>query len=161
MAEVRLQEELAKSKAEVQRLRERLSTGMPTVHKDLSLVSLIPKWSGAATGISLEEFFSSIEGSTKIGCWEYRDLLQVAALKLTDGAKLFYSTCPELHSENVTWETFKEVFRKRYKDINTDQFHFMKLQTARQGKNEDPQQFADRCRALSQKILCRVNDPLA
>ena len=85
----------------------------------------------------------------------------MAALKLTDGAKLFYSTCPELHSENVTWEKFEEVFRKWYKDVHTDQFHFMKLQTARQGKNEDPQQFADRCRALSQKILCGVNDPLA
>ena len=85
----------------------------------------------------------------------------MAALKLTDGAKQFYSTCPELHSENVTWETFKEAFRKRYNDVHTDQFHFMKLQTTRQGKNEDQQKFADRCRALSQKILCRVNGPLA
>ena len=85
----------------------------------------------------------------------------MAALKLTHGAILFHSTCPELHSENVTWETFKEVFRKRYKYVHTDQFHFMKLQTARQGKNEDSQPFADRCRALSQKIMCGVNDPLA
>ena len=51
MTEVRSREELAESKAEVQRLRERLSIGMPTVRKDLSLVSLIPKWSGADTGI--------------------------------------------------------------------------------------------------------------
>jgi hypothetical protein len=28
----------------------------------------------------------------------------------------------------------------------------MKLQTARQGRNETPQEFADRCRGLAQKI---------
>jgi hypothetical protein len=37
----------------------------------------------------------------------------------------------------------------------------MNLQTARQNKNESPQEFADRCRALAQKIVCKVNDPLA
>ena len=67
----------------------------------------------------------------------------MAALKLTDGSKLFYSMCPELRLENVTWEKFKEMFRKRYKDVRADQFHIMKLWMARQGKNEDPQQFTD------------------
>jgi hypothetical protein len=57
----RLQAELAEAKAEVQRLRERVYVGTPTVHKDLSLISLIPKWSGAETGIPLEEFLSVIE----------------------------------------------------------------------------------------------------
>jgi hypothetical protein len=33
----------------------------------------------------------------------------------------------------------------------------MKLQTARQGKNESPQEFADRCRGLSQKVMCKVS----
>jgi hypothetical protein len=37
----------------------------------------------------------------------------------------------------------------------------MRLQTARQGRNETPQEFSDRCRALSQKILCKVDNPLA
>ena len=37
----------------------------------------------------------------------------------------------------------------------------MKLQTARQGTNETPQEFEDRCRAVSQKIICKVDDPLA
>ena len=41
----RLQAELAEAKAELQRLRERVPVGTPTVHKDLSLISLIPKWS--------------------------------------------------------------------------------------------------------------------
>jgi tRNA A37 N6-isopentenylltransferase MiaA len=37
----------------------------------------------------------------------------------------------------------------------------MKLQTARQGKNESPQEFAERCRALVQKITCKVGEPVA
>jgi hypothetical protein len=31
---------------------------------------------------------------------------------------------------------------------------------ARQGKNESPQEFADRCRALAQRITCQVGDPV-
>jgi len=63
MAEAELRAELAKTKAELQRLKERISLGPPTVHKDLSLISLIPKWSGSETGIPLQEFLSSIESS--------------------------------------------------------------------------------------------------
>jgi len=35
----------------------------------------------------------------------------------------------------------------------------MQLQTARQRRNEGPQEFADRCRALAQKIVCKLDDP--
>jgi hypothetical protein len=35
------------SKAEVKGLRERLSVRTPTVHKDFSLISLVPKWFGS------------------------------------------------------------------------------------------------------------------
>ena len=37
----------------------------------------------------------------------------------------------------------------------------MKLQTARQGENEGPQEFADRCRGLAQKIIVKTDDPVA
>jgi hypothetical protein len=119
---------------------------MPTVHKDLLLISLIPKWSRLEAGVPLEEFFSSIEGSAKIGCWEQSDKIRIAILKLTGAAKLFYNGCPELHTEDVTWDKFKDAF----KDAHSDQFHFMQLQTVRQKKNESPRVFADRRRALAQ-----------
>jgi len=35
------------------------------------------------------------------------------------------------------------------------------LQTARQAKGEDPQSFADRCRQLAGKIICKVEHPVA
>ena len=57
MTDARLQAELAESKNEIQRLRERLSMDTPTVHKDLSLISLVQKWSGLESAVPLEEFF--------------------------------------------------------------------------------------------------------
>ena len=54
---VHLQAELLEAKAEVHRLRKRMSLGVPTAHKDLSLVALMPKWSGQESSVSLEEFF--------------------------------------------------------------------------------------------------------
>jgi hypothetical protein len=140
---------------------ECLSTGMPTVHKDLSLISLIPKWSGLEAGVPLEGFFSSTEGSAQIECWEQSDKIRIAVLKLTGAAKLFYNRCPELHTEDVNWDKFKDAFNQRFKDTHSDQFHFMQLQTARQKKNESPRDFRDGCRGLTQKVMCKVDDPAA
>jgi hypothetical protein len=161
MAEVRLQMEFAERKAELQRLSERVSVGALAVHKDLSLISLVPKWLGLESGIPLEEFISSIEGAARVGFWEDSDRLQVTILRLTDAAKQFYNGCLEVHSQGVTWQTFKDVFMRRFCDTHTDQYHFMLLQTARQGRNESPQDFADRCRALSQKLVCKTEDHVA
>jgi len=78
-----------------------------------------------------------IESAAKIGRWHLSDCLQIAALKLTDSDRTFHNTCVDLHAEGGTWERFREV--------HTDQYHFMRLQTSRQAKNEGPQEFADRC----------------
>jgi hypothetical protein len=160
MAE-RLQAELAEAKSEVLRLRERLSLGAPVVHKDLSLVSLIPKWSGSESATTLEDFIASVESAARIGRWQDRDFFEISLLKLTDAAKVFCQGCAELHTQEASWQKFKEAFRQRFKDVHTDYHHYMRLQTARQGKNESPQEFADRCRALAQKITCRVDHPIA
>jgi len=66
-SESRLKLELSEAQNEIQRLRGQLALGPPTFHKDLSLISLISKWSASESAISLEEFFSSIEGSARIG----------------------------------------------------------------------------------------------
>ena len=64
--------------------------GALIVHKDLSLVTLVPKWSGSDSSIALEEFLSSIESAAKIGHWSDLDKREIVVLKLTDSAKLFY-----------------------------------------------------------------------
>ena len=91
MAEAQLRAELADTKAELQHLKERISVGTPTVHEDLSLISLIPKWSGSETGIPLHEFLSSIESSGRMGLWQDADRLEIAILGLSDVAKQFYN----------------------------------------------------------------------
>ena len=53
------------------------------------------------------------------------------------------------------------MFRQRFRDLHNDQFHYMKLHTARRNRGESPQDFADRCRALVQKIVCKFDDPVA
>ena len=161
MAEAQLRTELAETKAELQRLKEPISVGKPTIHKDLSLISLIPKWSESETGIPLKEFLSSIKSSGRMGLWQKADKLEIAILRLSDVAKEFYNGCLELHTPDVTWQKFKDVFKHRFRDTHTDQYHFMRLQTARHSRNESIQEFADRCRALAQKIVCKVDDPVA
>ena len=135
--------------------------GTPTVHKDLSLVSLIPKWSGSEAETPLEEFLSTIEATARIGKWQEVDKLEVATLILAGTTKIFFNSCLDLHVEDVTWDKFKKMFRDRFRDVHTDQFHFTNLQTARQMKNESPQAFADCCRILAQKILHKTSDPVA
>jgi len=150
----RLQAELAETKAELQRLRERVSVGTPTVHKDISLISLIPKWPGQETGILWKNSYPWSR-SARIGLWEE---LQIAALRLTDVTRQLYNRFLEWHSPGATWQKFKDEFRRRISDTHTHQYRFMKLHTARQVRNETHQEFADRCRALAQKTVCKVHD---
>jgi len=159
MADARLQAQLLEAKKEIQRLKEIVSPATtPTIHKDLLLISVIPKWSGSDAIVTLEEFLESIESSGRIGRWTENDQREVAVLKLTGSAKLFYQCCDELHEPGATWQRFKQAFRRRYKDVHTDQYHFTKLQTARQAQNERPQQFADRCKSLAQKVMLKSDD---
>jgi hypothetical protein len=90
MIESRIQSDLAQVKGEIQRLSERLYVGPTTVHKDLSLISLVPTWSGPQSAATLEEFFASVEAPGKLGGCEKNDQREIAVLRLKGAAKLFY-----------------------------------------------------------------------
>jgi hypothetical protein len=60
MMDARWQAELLETKNELQRLKEHMSMGTPTVHKDLFLISVIPKWSGSDSTITLERIWNLI-----------------------------------------------------------------------------------------------------
>ena len=70
--------------------------------KDLSLVSLVPKWSGSDTALPIQEFFEIIEDTAKLGSWSEADQILVFALKLTDAARAYYSVTPELRDPAIT-----------------------------------------------------------
>jgi len=90
MADARLKTELTEAKAEIQRLKDRISAGTPTVHIELSLITLVSKWTGSDAAVTLEEFLSSNETSARIGRWKEADKLEIALLKLAGPAKTFY-----------------------------------------------------------------------
>ena len=100
MSQERLQAELLEAKKEIERLKERASKGSTqAVNKDLSLISVIPKWLGSDDTVTIEEFLESIEAAAKIGRWNDNHLREVAVLRLTVSAKLFYKFCDELHEK--------------------------------------------------------------
>ena len=89
-------------------------------YKDLSLVSLVPRWSGGESADPIQEFFNTIEGSAAIGNWTQADMKQVCALKLTDAARAIYSASPELRSPNTTWQDFNTRSAKAVNLIAAD-----------------------------------------
>jgi hypothetical protein len=93
MQEPSLQAQLAEFKAKVARLRDRLSVGDPTVHKDLSLVSLVHRWTGTDSASPLEEFLNSIDSAAELGRWTAQDCVRVATLKIAGATRSFYNTC--------------------------------------------------------------------
>jgi hypothetical protein len=110
MAESRLQAELAQTKLELHQLKERMEIGAVTVHKDLSLVLLIPRWSGSDSMVFLEEFFSITGSSAKISNWKQTDQLQIVILKLCGSVKTFCQGCAELHTKETNWQMLRKHF---------------------------------------------------
>jgi len=153
-----LQKLVESLQTEIKTLREQVNSGRPTVPNDLSLICLIPKWSGTETSISVDEYFELVESTAKIGNWSDSDRKQITVLKLTDVARAFYSSNRDLRSTTITWEDFKLKFLDRFRDVRSDQYHFTKLQRARQLKDETPQIFLDRCRSLAMKTAPKVED---
>jgi hypothetical protein len=79
--------------------------------------------------------------ATEISCGYWvtgtkKTKVRVATLKSVDAARAFYDATPELHSKDVTWNTFKKGFQDWFKEDRTDQFHFSNLHRAHQAQNE-------------------------
>jgi hypothetical protein len=52
-----LQKLVENLQAEISNLQAQVSSGRPTAPKDLSVISLIAKWSGAEKSVSVKQFF--------------------------------------------------------------------------------------------------------
>jgi hypothetical protein len=102
-----------------------------TLTKYLSLLSQITKWAGNDKAVSLHEYFEAIESSARVGNWSEQDLIQVATLKLAESARAFYNRSLELHEPIVTGANFKTAFKRRFRVVRTDHYHFTPLQMAR------------------------------
>lgn len=78
--------------------------------KCMSMISLIPKWSGVANSMNVLGFLDAVEGVVRLQNWLDADMVQAAAMKLADIARTFYSGCKKLHNPSITWVHFKEHF---------------------------------------------------
>jgi len=116
-------QQMARLQIEVQNLQAQLHTRTP-VTKDLSLVALVPKWSGPDKAVPLHEFFKTIESTGKIGNWTQEDVVRIATLKLTDVARAFYNGTLELYDQRITWAAYKTAFHNRFRDCVRNNFTF-------------------------------------
>jgi hypothetical protein len=56
-------------------------------------------------------------------------------------------------ADDVTYERFKELVIERFKNKNTAQYHYVRLQMATQEKNESPEMFLGRLRKMCQRTV--------
>ena len=82
MAYAQLQKEVEESKLEVQMLRGRMSLGTPRVHRDLSVIALIPKRLVSEPTKHLEKFRLTLDAAARIGRWEPKNTGEIITLKL-------------------------------------------------------------------------------
>ena len=120
MAYAQLQTEVEESKLEVQILRGRMSLGTPTVHRDLSVIALIPKWAGSEPTKHLEKFRLTLEASARIGRWEPENTVDIITLKLeaskvADPASSRFNMGPKFQRERITGHKFDPTLTVRPK----------------------------------------------
>jgi hypothetical protein len=65
---------MSRLRAEIQNLLAQLQTRAP-VTKDLSLVGMVPQWSGTDKAVPLHEFFEILEITARVGIWAQGDLI--------------------------------------------------------------------------------------
>jgi hypothetical protein len=67
-------DQMSRLQAEIQNPQVQLQT-RPPVTKDLSLVAMVPKWSGTNKAVPLHEFFDILESTARVGNWTQDYLL--------------------------------------------------------------------------------------
>jgi hypothetical protein len=90
-------QQIARLQLEIQNLHVQLQAKTQET-KDLCTVTLIHRWSGADKSQPINDFFDSIEASTRVGNWSDADEKEMCILKLTDAAKAFHNATSELQS---------------------------------------------------------------
>jgi hypothetical protein len=133
---------------------------MATAAKDTWVANLVEPWRGDQSSVPVHEFFESIDEAAEMGRLSTKDKLRLARLKLRGIAKAFYSTQPGLKGDETEYLDFKAVFMQRFKDKQTDQYNYTRLQNASQMKDESPEMYLDRLRKLCQRTVQQTENPV-
>jgi hypothetical protein len=84
----RIAKQLTKLHLEFQSLQAQIQ-GRVSCNKDMSVVSLVPNWSGEQKGTPLNVFSEAVERASWLGNWSDQDKVQVAILRLHENARFF------------------------------------------------------------------------
>jgi hypothetical protein len=133
---------------------------MATAAKDMWVTNLVEIWRGEQGSVPVHEFFEAVDEAAEMGRLSTKDKLRLARLKLKGVAREFYTTQPGLKGDDVEYADFKAAFVQRFKDKQTDQYNYTRLQNASQEKNESPEIFLDRLRKLCQRTIKRTENPV-
>lgn len=87
------------------------------ITKYLSVVSLIPEYSGDSDTSSVYEFIDAINGAAKMGACTDEDKIYAAKLKSTGVAKKLFTGNTELHDE-LNLATFHRNFQTVFSRYN-------------------------------------------
>jgi hypothetical protein len=147
------------SMADIQARFQELQARLDTTTKDLTLLTLVPKWSGTEKSGSLQEFLSAVENMAEMGNWSDRDKVRIATMKLEDAARVLVEAASEIRGREVSWADFKKALQQRFRDPRIDNFHFLQLVSVKQKMGESVLSFADRVRTLGRKITPTSDDP--
>jgi hypothetical protein len=69
-------------------------------------------------------------------------------MKLRGASETYLNTHPELQ-EDSTYDRLKAILIERFKEKHPDAYYFAQFKIARQKKDENPEEFADRLRELN------------
>jgi hypothetical protein len=124
MAYAQLQKEVAELKSVIQICR---------VHKELSLMTLIPKWPASESTNPLEEFIltreasarigrreqknkpENFENTAKIGQWHQSECRKLEASKVADPVSSRFNVCPKFHGEGIAGQKLEMKIRDKSK----------------------------------------------
>jgi hypothetical protein len=133
---------------------------MATVAKDMWVATLAEPWNGEQSSVPVYEYFEGIDEAAEMSRLSAKDKLLLAKLKLRGIAKSFDSTQPDLKSDEIKYADFKAAFVQRFKEKQTDQYNYMRLQNASQEKDASPEMYLDRLRKLCQRTVQQTGDPV-
>jgi hypothetical protein len=133
---------------------------MATAAKDMWVANLVEPRKGDQSSVPVHEFFEAIDEAAEMGWLSAKDKLRLARLKLRGVAKSFYSTQPQLKGDETEYADFKASFVQRFKDKQTNQYNYTRLQNASQVKDESPEMYLDRLRKLCQRTVPQTENPV-
>ena len=82
-----------------------------------------------------------------------KDKVHLIKPKLRGIAKLFYLAQPGLKADDMVYGVLRTAFMNRFRHKHTDQYHYIRVQTASQEEDESPEMFLGRPRRLCQRTV--------